>query len=1023
VSSRAPEPSGKRSGLGVTRFWRSLSVTRRFSIVLALVVAGTALIQGVVLFQIASNGFIALERERLTYRIRDAGKIIEANFEAAASNVQALAETPPIQGLIETINHGGYYRKSSTRDWQARLSIIFTGFLKANPAYSQLRYIAKVDDGRELVRVERVGSEILVRQGAELQRKGDRDYFEDTMTLSPGSVYISDIDLNREFGEIVTPFEPTVRIAVPVFDGAGEFFGIVVLNVDFLAWSDALSDAVVKTDRIYLTDDMGNYLIHPDPTMPFAWELGTQAKLWEDRPQFAELFAEDHADEVETLSGEDVLFGYRLHFDPQNLDRALVLAASSSRNVLLASTYEMGRWSIVISIFMVVLAVVLAQWMARPFVQLMTAARRVIDGYQLEQRTSGQSGTVNVELIADAFQVMETAVQEREAELRETEATTHAILDSAANPVISINAAGHIDRVNRSTQSTFGYSDAELLGQHISIILKAAESWGSRDIPVGSQANVDLEATCKDGTQIPTLVTIAEVSLENTTLYTIAIVDLRELRKAEKAKNEFVSVVSHELRTPLTSIRGALGLLQGPLRGELTPKVYELTTIAHKNSERLINIINDILDIEKLESGKVQVRIEPLEANAALRQAIESNTPYGDRYGVAFVLQEIVGDPTFLADPGRFQQVMSNLMSNAAKFSDGSPTVEIGGRSSGRTLHLTVRDHGAGMTDEFKEQAFGKFMQGEASLERRHEGTGLGLAITRMLVRAMGGDVTFQSELGKGTCFEVSLPLAQETGLPASGNAARKGPDVRTRVLICEDDTDTRTVLETWIRNDGRMVADSVATLAQAREAIGKKEYAVVVLDLTLPDGDGSELIREIHGNEKALTKVVVVTGMADRNKGELDDDAMPVADWLLKPVGQYQLMESIRLAQVPANADMPRILHVEDDPDMASVIASALEGSAIVVAAPTLALSRERLAREPFDMIVLDLDLPDGPGRELLDTIAELKITTPVIILSASEVDDETRRRTLANVVKSRISDSALVDMIKAHLKKHTAT
>jgi PAS domain S-box-containing protein len=237
--------------------------------------------------------------------------------------------------------------------------------------------------------------------------------------------------------------------------------------------------------------------------------------------------------------------------------------------------------------------------------------------------------------------------------------------------------------------------------------------------------------------------------------------DVQEQKRIEQMKNDFVSVVSHELRTPLTSIRGSLGLIAGGVAGELPEKARSLVEIAAKNSERLARLINDILDIEKIESGKMGFRFAPVDLGPLVEQAVESNRAYAETLGVELRRAAAVPEARVWADADRLLQVMANLLSNAAKFSPQGSTVEVGVRRMtprDGCLRVSVRDHGRGIPPEFQAHVFERFAQADSSSTRQKGGTGLGLSISKAIVERHGGTLSFESEPGAGTTFFFDLP-------------------------------------------------------------------------------------------------------------------------------------------------------------------------------------------------------------------------------------------------------------------------
>jgi PAS domain S-box-containing protein len=745
-----------------------MGIGGKFALLVALLVAGTAITQGVVLYQVAARGFVDLERDRLSYRVQNAAQGFARRLEALPRDVLTLAQTPPIRGVINTLEHGGEFEGSSYSDWRERLSVIFSGFARFNPAYLQVRYIGVADGGRELVRVDRIGDRVVVVDSARLQRKAQRPYFQRTVSLTDGAVYISEIELNRDFGALTLPYQPTVRAATPVYAPDGKLFGIVIINVDARRWLDELAASAVATDTVYLTNERGDYLLHPDPARTFGFDLGVRHRLPDDLPLLGDIFSDKSIDVTEVSTGDSVIYAQKISYDPQNPGRFLVLSVASPKSLLLASTHQMGKLSALLVLAMIAVGIAGSRLLSRPLVELLDSARRVARG-DLDSglRLKGSASADEVGILADAFRTMSGALRERELSLAASLATTKAILESVAVTILTTDVDGRIETVNRSTESTFGFSASELVGAHITKLLPAVEM-GTGDQSIDAyRAGREEVAVRKDGQAVPVLLTMAEVGLSTRNIYTVVVSDLTQVKQADKVKNEFISIVSHELRTPLTSMRGTLGLLLGEVAGALPEKAREFATIAYRNSERLGYIVNDILDVEKLAFGKLRFFLQPTNVGKLLAQTIETNAHFGARTGVTFVLEDDGDRPRVMADPHRLMQVVTNLLSNAAKHSPPDSEVTIGTRSFAHILRIWVRDRGPGIPEELGERVFEKFVQGDDPNVRRHDGTGLGLSIARDLVHGMHGRIGFETEAGKGTTFFIDLPLAADEAGPA----------------------------------------------------------------------------------------------------------------------------------------------------------------------------------------------------------------------------------------------------------------
>jgi signal transduction histidine kinase len=236
---------------------------------------------------------------------------------------------------------------------------------------------------------------------------------------------------------------------------------------------------------------------------------------------------------------------------------------------------------------------------------------------------------------------------------------------------------------------------------------------------------------------------------------------------SEQLKDEFISVVSHELRTPLTSIHGSLGLIAGGLGGALTPRARQLLDVALRNSQRLLRLVDDILDLQKIESGTMLFDLRLVEIGPLLEHAIEANQAYASQLGVAYLLKEVPWGARVRADPDRLMQVLTNLLSNAARFSPPEEVVSVSASRAAGRVCVEVGDRGPGIPEEFRPRVFQKFAQARTSSAREQGGTGLGLSISKAIIERLGGRIGFETELGVGTTFRFELPEWSDGGVKA----------------------------------------------------------------------------------------------------------------------------------------------------------------------------------------------------------------------------------------------------------------
>ena len=486
--------------------------------------------------------------------------------------------------------------------------------------------------------------------------------------------------------------------------------------------------------------------------------------------------------------------------------------------------------------------------------------------------------------------------------------------------------------------------------------------------------------------------------------------DVTELKNTEKLKNEFVSIVSHELRTPLTSIRGSLGLLVSGMMGEFPDKAKKLIEIANNNCERLLLLINDLLDIEKIEAGKMDFQLSKADLNQVVKETIDSNKMYAERFGVSIELMPSESNIQVLVDSSRLMQVLSNLISNACKFSPKDGKIIVTVEQKNANARVSVSDNGPGISAEFKPRIFQKFSQADSSATRGKGGTGLGLNISKTIIGKLGGTLDFMSNPNEGTTFYFDLPVSYETPVQIMDSiTAMHG--VTRRLLICEDDQDQSDYLKLLLESAG-FIVDVAPTVAEAKVLLATHEYKALLLDLILPDQDGIAFIRELRANERTVNlPIIVISVIAQTGRALLSGDAVSVIDWLDKPIDFNKLLTSINRVKKKSDTSVPHILHVEDNVDMQHVVGILLENHAVVDAANTLQKAKEMLEEKNYDLVILDLLLPDGNGIEILPLLA--KYRAPVLVFSNAQLNDEHAKFVSKALVKSNSSNEMILNTI----------
>lgn len=387
------------------------------------------------------------------------------------------------------------------------------------------------------------------------------------------------------------------------------------------------------------------------------------------------------------------------------------------------------------------------------------------------------------DLAACVVDELEQARQRQEA--KKSAQLVESIVETVIDGIITIDSKGTVQSFNSAAARLFGYTPAEIIGSNVNSLMPhpyAAEHDGylahfhdtreARVIGIGRE----VVGKRKDGTMFPMDLAVSEMQLPGQTLFVGIVRDITERKRVDQMKGEFVATVSHELRTPLTSVSGALGLVCGGALGPVSEQAKSMLDIAYRNSQRLTLLINDLLDMEKLAAGKMRFNVETVALMPLVEQSIESTRAYAQQYQVNLLLVSRLEGVQVTVDCSRLQQVLCNLLSNAAKFSPRGGQVEVSVDEFESMVRVSVQDHGPGIPSDFVDRIFHKFSQADASDTRHIGGTGLGLSISKELIESMNGTIGFSSVPGSGACFYFDLPIS--TNERSIGNMVRTMTEV-----------------------------------------------------------------------------------------------------------------------------------------------------------------------------------------------------------------------------------------------------
>ena len=467
----------------------------------------------------------------------------------------------------------------------------------------------------------------------------------------------------------------------------------------------------------------------------------------------------------------------------------------------------------------------------------------------------------------------------------------------------------------------------------------------------------------------------------------------------DSVKDEFISTVSHELRTPLTSIRGALGLLTAGRMGTVDAKAQNLLRIALTNTDRLIRLINDILDLERMESGRAPLQVRRCSLRELVQQAMETMTPLADSAEVRLemVLMALPEAMFFDGDPDRMLQVLTNLLSNAIKFSSPATRIEVRVEADSTSIVLRVSDEGRGIPVEQLDQVFDRFQQVEAADSRQKGGTGLGLAICRTIVQQHNGAIWAESNAhqgrGAGASLVFTLPRISRVEDMTAALPVSMLPPGSATVLVCDDDASIRMVVGESLSGHGYTILEAESG-QHALQLAEENHVQAILLDLYMPGLTGWETLRKLKASARTADIPVVILSVLPPSSSSQHgaDLSQSVQGWVQKPFNERLLL--MELSRVLHTGEGPAyVLLVEDDSDLAQVIMAGFEEADLSVDhAPTRQRAIELCLIARPDLLILDLGLPNADAFSLVDWLRQQPDlrSLPLAVYSGQEVTDE---------------------------------
>lgn len=884
----------------------------------------------------------------LSQKVDREAAVITRVIKTIQEDARFLVESSQAKGIGRALLNEGFDEQENMTlsMWDKRLARQFKTVLEQRDMYYQLRLIGLDDHGREITRVDRAGDSVEVTSQDALQQKEHRGYFQEGIKLAPGALYMSDISLNREHGEITYPPRLMLRVVAPLYNGEGKLLALLVINAGLKKIASGLQRATEET-FFFIANDRGDYLIHPDEKKAMAFEYKRQSRIQEDYPAISEHFGhmvelnEDDAEaESFDLSDQDIgLSLLHFHYDPGNSERFLIIGAEEKLSSLRQESLKLrNKLLLIVSILALLLALVtfmVVRYITQPILHLKLAADRVGAGEDdVEIPVRGHDEVASLGL---SFREMLKKLSASRAELR---------------------------RSNMILEEQVSQRTSELESAKHNLELR----------------NVELVDA------------------------------LEQAKEAAKTKSQFLATMSHEIRTPLNGVLGLTELVLDSKLSAQQREHLETVHASGETLLTILNDILDFSKMEanqfelnccEFSPNDLVEHITKLYSKEALHKEIElvgATMPtltcrlIGDPDRLRQIMMNLVSNALKFTHSGEVLIQVESLHEDDRRMQ----------------LRFSVSDTGIGISAENQHKLFGDFSQLDASHTRKYGGTGLGLAISRRLVRLMGGDISLKSDEGKGSRFWFDIELEKGNELPDAAMFHEQHFS-QWRVLIVDDNETNRKMLHhmvtCWGMRNGSAESGLAALERLMAEVDGDDPYHLALIDHMMPEMDGMELAQRIRQEPKlSKLKVIMLSSLDevydDKRKKEYGLDSL-----LRKPVHQsdlYNLILSVMGAGYQDSDDVSevepsmqrseRILLAEDVPVNQQVAIGMLKklGLTEVDVANNGVEALELFECGKYALILMDIQMPEMDGYTAVQKIRAIEhkqkigTRTPIIALTA---------------------------------------
>ena len=878
-----------------------------------------------------------------------------------------ISQTPPVLGIFRARKNKGFDAEgsSSEEQWIGRLQEIFSAILMSDSGYQQIRYIGH--DGKELVNVVRKNGVIKKISSDQLQDKSHRNYVKQALKLKKGAIYLSEINLNKERGKIVFPREEVLRTAVSVYvDGEDKPIGLIVLNSEIGYELRRMQQQInTKGREIYITNHRGEYLLHPNPDLTYGFDLGENYRVQDDIPLLDKLFLPGNLEKQlillpqQTMLDELIVFT-KIPLNPSSGKRFIAVGLTQSYEQVVEESLSTLRdtmlWAVLLALGAALLAGFILANLIRPLNRLSAAMAGLSSGkegdYKLPTNKQDEIGFLSRSFVKMASEInttkneletlnlrLEASVEARTRKLKESETKQRIILESMVDGLITTDRDSNILSFNPAAENMFMYSAKEVTGKLFEVLIDV-ESLGQSGRSLGGDPifslhhligdSQRLKAKRKNGDLFSVDLAVSQSMIDGSLILTVLARDVTQAVKAEgeilqakeeaeaanRAKSEFLSSMSHELRTPMNAIIGFSQLLQmdedegGDSLSELQKSNVDEIYFA---GTHLLELINEVLDLSRIESGNIGLSIETVDLTSVLTECLSLIKPLADARNIVLFVsgQDVDGGLSEMgnscnriqADRIRLKQVLLNLLSNAVKYNRDNGNILVScSVQPNQYLRVSVSDTGIGLDGKKQSNLFQAFNRLGAE-QTQIEGTGVGLVISKKIIELMSGTIGVESQPNIGSTFWVELPQGQltESSLDSAWPKstveidAHKINNKKTHtILYVEDNPANVRLLEQVLttRPQIELLVSNMPMLGIEMAIMHKPD--LILLDINLPGLDGHQVLSLLRGKPD-FTDIPIFAVSANAMESDIKRGLEAgFNQYITKPIDVRQLLASI---------------------------------------------------------------------------------------------------------------------------------